>query len=243
MRRGKDLLRGVDQARILDDGRRRVTLAMQRRFTLGDESSPRRSPEDEGQGQGKCDDNTKKASFISKHDVHMPKGAVPRSESFVYTGPFSAAVRKVKKLSIFSCACAVASGPVMLALEGPTTATLTLGSTLAGFGIFTTGLMHWFTSPYTHRLEYDPKTDLVRVEGLNFFARPIHFEFHLGDVKPADSVHPLTSFKVPYENGYAMLYVDESNFGDKELLARLVPSATDGTLENSSLDSEDMQKC
>lgn len=62
-----------------------------------------------------------------------------RPQRIVYNAPFAPAVKKVKRLSLFSCACALAAGPVMLSLDGPTMATASVASTLGGFGIFTTG--------------------------------------------------------------------------------------------------------
>ena len=108
----------------------------------------------------------------------------------------------------------------MLALEGPSTAVLSIAASLAGFGVFTTGLLHWFTHAYAHRVEYDPGTDVMTVETLNVLARPVQLRFQVGDVEPADGIHPLSNFKIP---GGKMLYVDQDNFPDKQLLARLIP--------------------
>lgn len=87
---------------------------------------------------------------------------------------------------------------------------------------FLTGLMHWFSSPYTHRLEYEPTTDTVEVEVLNLLARPVRLRFRPQEAQPVESVHPLASFKA---NG-RLLYLDTDNFPDKELLRRLVQSHT-----------------
>ena len=49
----------------------------------------------------------------------------------------------LQKLSLFSCACAVVAGPIILGLDASTTLTakLSICGTLASFGIFTTGLV------------------------------------------------------------------------------------------------------
>lgn len=141
----------------------------------------------------------------------------------VYEGPFAGAVRRVKKLSLFSCCCAVAAGPIILGLDAQNTlqAKLMIAGTLTSFGVFTTGLMHWFTHPYVQRLVYHPQTDEVEVTNLSLFAKPTTRRFHLAEAREADTVHPLTSFEVQGE----YYYIDAEHFPYKALLARLVPQA------------------
>ncbi|GAB4822182.1 hypothetical protein N2152v2_009228 [Parachlorella kessleri] len=68
-------------------------------------------------------------------------------------------------------------------------------------------------------LTYQPKTQAVEVITLNLIAKPRKYRFHLAEVQPADTVHPLSSFMV---NG-KVFYLDADNFGDKQLLAKLAP--------------------
>lgn len=42
-------------------------------------------------------------------------------QSLIYEGPFAGAVRRVKKLSLFSCGCALAAGPIILGLDAQNT--------------------------------------------------------------------------------------------------------------------------
>ncbi|PRW59509.1 transmembrane mitochondrial [Chlorella sorokiniana] len=101
------------------------------------------------------------------------------------------------------------------------TAKTSIVATLASFGVFTTGLLTWFTQPYVQRLRYDPTTDMVETTTLTLLARPRTDRFHLNEVTEADSVHPLTSFAARGRK----YYVDAQNFPNKELLVKLVPQA------------------
>lgn len=152
-----------------------------------------------------------------------PDSAVqPTSENYIYSGPFSSTVTRLKQLSLFSCACALASGPIIFGLDTSMTLPAKTGvvATLSSFGIFTTGIMHWFTSPYAHKLEYNPADDSVEVVCLNLFAKPVKYRFHIAEVRQVDSVHPLSSFSAQGK----MFYVDQDNFSNKRLLNRLIAS-------------------
>lgn len=176
-------------------------------------------------------------------------------------------LHRLQKLSLFSCACALAAGPVIFGLDASSTLTAkaSIAGTLATFGVFTTGLLQWFTGeggcflhhhqgvvlsgpvgaagcqcwaavvaagccwlelypglaartctgcttpagsnsrfnqcllctgPYVQHLTWDPDTDTVEVTTLNLMARPQTQRFHVAEAQPADTVHPLSSFKV-----------------------------------------------
>lgn len=172
----------------------------------------------------------------------------PSQTTFTYNAPFSTAVRRVKKLSLFSCGCALAACPVILGLDAQTTATakLSIAASLASFGIFTTGLLHWFTSPYIHKFTYYPKENAADVVTLNFLGRPLPHRIFLNEVQEADSIHPLSTFAVNNK----MYYIDADNFTDKALLSKLAPQATaahlqavtDETLTNTFRDNDGWKK-
>lgn len=167
-----------------------------------------------------------------------PQTTAPSSSAaYVYNGPFAAAVKRVKSLSLFSCACALASGPIIFALDSSASSIMaktSIVATLSSFGLFTTGLMHWFTSPYVLRLVHHPETDAVEVSCLNFLARPRTWRFSVADVSQPDTIHPLSTFAA---NG-KVYYVDKDSFANKRLLERLAPADTAGESrqETESLD-------
>ena len=142
---------------------------------------------------------------------------------YIYEAPFSTTVRNVKRLSLFSCACAIAAGPVILGLDGgPTTLTakLSIAGTLTSFGVFTTGLLHWFTHPYVHKLVHNPKESTIDIGILDVLGRSRTKHIRIADVAEAESVHPLSSFAADGN----VFYLDKDHFLDKNLLEKLIPS-------------------
>ncbi len=62
------------------------------------------------------------------------------------------------------------------------------------------GLLHWFVSPYVHKLRYDPATGWVEATRLNLFVRPVTTHFEVGEAQFADTMRPQTTFKVDLSN-------------------------------------------
>ena len=153
-------------------------------------------------------------------------------EPYRYAGPFSSAVTKVKKLSLFSCFVTISSVPIMLYLdpavlvEGAAatsmTARMSLAGSLSAFGLGTTGLLHYFVHPYVHSLVYlgDGR---MQVETLDFFARHSTVELDLKDVDggAGDSMHPLSTFRD--RRSGRVYYIDRDFFHHDKLLAVLAP--------------------
>eukprot|EP00887_Chlorella_sp_A99_P006234 scaffold3.g6234.t1 len=156
-----------------------------------------------------------------------------KAEPVVYEAPFAGAVRRVKKLSLFSAGCAVAAGPIILGLDQQTAlnAKLSIAVTLTSFGVVsgTSSVHNWpsaeFTQPYVQRMVYHPDQQQLDITSLTLFARSKTLRCHLVEVREADSVHPLTNFEV---NG-RRFYVDPQNFPYKargmDLLSQIVPQA------------------
>jgi len=119
----------------------------------------------------------------------------------------------------------VGAGPVILGLDAGTAlqAKLSIAATLGGFGVFTTGLLHWFVAPYVQRLTYHARDDSVEVETLSLRVKPKHHKFSMSDVAPSESVHPLSTFAV----GNKYYYIDADNFRNKALLMRLSSEAAE----------------
>ena len=59
-----------------------------------------------------------------------------------------------------------------------------------------TGLLHWFTGPYVHRLEYHKRTQTLDIETVSFFARRVHRSVHLNELQPPDTLRPQATFQV-----------------------------------------------
>ena len=153
-----------------------------------------------------------------------PPPPSPPSTPYVYEAPFSTAVRKVKRLSLFSCACALGAGPIILGLDAGSTVTAkaSIAGTLASFGVFTTGLLHWFTSPYVHKLVYDPNTQSIDVTVLDVLGRSRSRHLGIHALREPDTMHPLSSFQSTLDG--SVYYVDKEYFKDKKLLEAIIPS-------------------
>jgi len=135
-------------------------------------------------------------------------------------------------LSLASLGITAFGAPVLVALQDG--AALSIGakagiaSTLIGFGTFTTGMLHWFASPYVRHLRYDRATKMVSVETLNFLAQKRLSTFHISEVEPTESLSPVSTFQAKG----CTYYIDPNFFEDKQLLAELSPSKeTEGTEE------------
>lgn len=59
-----------------------------------------------------------------------------------------------------------------------------------------TGLMHWFTSPYVHRLTHNRKTGLTEAETLNILAKYQRRTFSESEVEFPKSFRPQSTFQV-----------------------------------------------
>jgi hypothetical protein len=141
---------------------------------------------------------------------------------FFYEAPFRVSVRRLKILSLFSCACAIFGGPVIVFLDqsAALSAKISLAAALSSFGILTTGILHWFTKPYLQNLSHWKATDTVEITALNVLAKPKAIRFKVGETTEPKSVHPLTSFEI-YGKYY---FVDPDNFRNNELLERMAPA-------------------
>jgi len=115
----------------------------------------------------------------------------------VYTGVLSATVVRVKALSVASCFLTTAGAPIIIGLSRPDLSfgmQIATASSLACFGLFTTGLLQWFVSPYVLSMRAR-SPHLLEVERLNFLARRVVDVIDVRvDVSPPQTVKPLSTF-------------------------------------------------
>ena len=142
---------------------------------------------------------------------------------WTFEAPLSSALKRVKLLSLVSSGTTLASAP-LLVTAGPAEmswyAKASLAASLSGFGLFTTGLLHWFTYPYVHRLIHHVRTDTCTATQLNVFGRPKSTSFKVSDATVPQTVRPMVSFVVA--NRY--YFIDSASFNNQELYSRLVPA-------------------
>lgn len=161
------------------------------------------------------------------------RGPPPGSErhadpdpNWTYEAPLATSLKRVKVLSIASCGLTLAGAPLLVTLghsDAMWYAKASIGTTLAAFGTFTTWLLHWFSHPYVHRLEHDPRTDACEAKQLNVFGLAKTTTFFVSDASIPSTGRPFVSF-VARGRCY---YVDRAAFGNEPLYRRLVREGED----------------
>ncbi|KAJ4720837.1 Transmembrane 70, mitochondrial [Melia azedarach] len=141
----------------------------------------------------------------------------------VYYGPISSTIKKVKLLSLSTCCLSVSLGPVITFMTSPDMNVILKGavaSTVIFLSATTTAALHWFVSPYIHKLKWKPGTDSFEVEMLSWLATHVPRTIKFADIRPPETNRPFVTFKA---NGN-FYFVDVEHCHNKALLARLTPN-------------------
>ncbi|XP_057445781.1 uncharacterized protein LOC130737922 [Lotus japonicus] len=149
-------------------------------------------------------------------------GEDDKETGVVYNGPISSTIKKVKLLSLSTCCLSVSLGPVITFMTSPDMNVILKGavaSTVIFLSASTTGALHWFVSPYIHKLRWLPGSDTFEVEMLSWLATPIPKTLKFSDIRPAETNRPFVTFKA---DG-SFYFVDTEHCHNKALLARLTP--------------------
>lgn len=137
-----------------------------------------------------------------------------------YEGPFSTTVRNLKAISISTASMTVVATPVFLHMaEGNNAVKALTAIGFTTFGLFTTGLLHWFVGPYVRKLWYNPKTRNVKVTMLTLFCQEEEIVFGIDKIKYPEGLSPLSTFQVDNR----VMFLDDSVFKNKDLLHMLTP--------------------
>jgi transmembrane protein 70, mitochondrial len=145
-----------------------------------------------------------------------------KDDSLVYEGPISSTIKKVKLLSLSTCCLSVSLGPVITFMTSPDMNVILKGavaSTLIFLSATTTAALHWFVSPYIHKLRWQPGSDSFEVEMMSWLATPLKKTVKFADIRLPETNRPFVTFKAE-GNFY---FVDSAHFSNKALLARLTP--------------------
>ncbi|XP_031118222.1 uncharacterized protein LOC116021862 [Ipomoea triloba] len=141
----------------------------------------------------------------------------------IYYGPISNTIKKVKLLSLSTCCLSVSLGPVITFMTSPDMNVILKGavaSTVIFLSATTTGALHWFVSPYIHKLRWQPGSDSFEVEMMSWLATYIPKTIKFADIKPPETNRPFVTFKA---NGN-FYFVDTEHCHNKALLAKLTPN-------------------
>lgn len=151
----------------------------------------------------------------------------------VYYGPISSTIKKVKLLSLSTCCLSVSLGPVITFMTSPGLNVIMKGavaSTVIFLSASTTAALHWFVSPYVHKLRWQPGSDTFEVEMMTWLATFTPKTLKFSDIRYPDTQRPFVSFKA--DGNY--YFVDADHCHNKALLARLTPpkDAHDSAFKN-----------
>ncbi|KAK6234046.1 hypothetical protein QUC31_006452 [Theobroma cacao] len=156
-----------------------------------------------------------------------------KDRGVVYNGPISSTIKKVKLLSLSTCCLSVSLGPVITFMTSPDMNVILKGavaSSVIFFSATTTAVLHWFVSPYIHKIRWQPGSDSFEVEMMSWLATYIPRTIKFADIRPPETNRPFVTFKA---NGN-FYFVDEEHCHNKALLARLTPQKAthDSALKN-----------
>ncbi|CAH1443755.1 unnamed protein product [Lactuca virosa] len=157
-----------------------------------------------------------------------------KDSGLIYYGPISSTIKKVKLLSLSTCCLSVSLGPVITFMTSPDMNVIIKGA-VASSVIFlsasTTLALHWFVSPYIHKLRWQPGSDTFEVDMMTWLASFVTKTIKFSDIRIAETNRPYVTFKANGE----FYFVDADHCHNKALLARLTPTAKpmpDSALKN-----------
>ncbi|CAL1374328.1 unnamed protein product [Linum trigynum] len=149
----------------------------------------------------------------------------------VYRGPISSTIKKVKMLSLSTCCLSVSLGPVITFMTSTDSNVILKGavaSSVIFFSASTTAALHWFVSPYIHRLRWQPGSDSFEVDMMSWLATYAKETIRFADIRVAETNRPFVTFQA---NG-KFYFVDKEHCHNKALLARLAPQKRESAFKN-----------
>ncbi|KAL2555515.1 hypothetical protein Fot_00254 [Forsythia ovata] len=131
-------------------------------------------------------------------------------------------IKKVKLLSLSTCCLSVSLGPVITFMTSPGMNVILKGavaSTVIFLSASTTAALHWFVSPYVHKLRWQPGSDSFEVEMMTWLATYVPKTIKFADIRHPETNRPFVSFKANNQ----FYFVDADHCHNKALLAKLTP--------------------
>ena len=150
--------------------------------------------------------------------VKSPNSSAEKPDAlYEYEAPFWKPLKRVKLLSVSSLVATFTSVPVMLLMQSGTGFSGRIGAvmTVGFFSLFTTSMLHWFSSPYVCFLRHRKGSDQVEVETCSLLAQKKIRTFKLDQMElPDGSLRPLVTFEVEG----TPFYIDEKHFSYQDVL-------------------------
>mmetsp|Transcript_15033 Transcript_15033/g.29085 ORF Transcript_15033/g.29085 Transcript_15033/m.29085 type:complete len:281 (+) Transcript_15033:50-892(+) len=159
---------------------------------------------------------------------------VEESLVYEYEAPFWKPLKRVKILSVSSLVATFTSLPVMLYIQGSTQFSGRIGAvmTVGLFSLFTTSMLHWFSSPYICFLRHEKGSDRVEVETCTLLGTKRVTNFKFEDMlAPDGSLRPLITFELADGTPF---YIDEKHISYEAFLRHLPTDDTGDAEEEES---------
>jgi hypothetical protein len=123
----------------------------------------------------------------------------------VYIAPLATSLRRLKWLSMSSCALTCVGTPYLMfscPAELPILAKSFLTGILVSFGIGTTALLNVISAPYVTKIDcISSKSPTFRLETYDWLAQPVHRIYPLSDLEPATkSIRPFVNSRSKSED-------------------------------------------
>lgn len=137
----------------------------------------------------------------------------------------------MKLLSLSTCCLSASLGPVITFMTSPDMNIIIKGavaSTVIVLSISTTAALHWFVSPYVHKLTWQPASDSFEVQMMSWLASYSPRTIKFADIRPPQTQRPFVSFQA---NGN-FYFVDSEHCQNKTLLAKLTPQKQESSFKN-----------
>ncbi|KAK1321397.1 hypothetical protein QJS10_CPA03g01282 [Acorus calamus] len=145
-----------------------------------------------------------------------------KDSEIAYRGPISSTIKKVKLLSLSTCCLSVSLGPVITFMTAPEMNVILKGavaSSVMFLSASTTVALHWFVSPYIHKLRWKPGSESFEVEMMSWMTTPTRRTIRFADIRPAETNRPFVTFKADGR----FYFIDTDHCRNKALLTRLTP--------------------
>ncbi|CAN1257965.1 hypothetical protein LINPERPRIM_LOCUS9753 [Linum perenne] len=181
--------------------------------------------------QAAAEEDDRRISIGPRKDKEPQHDDDEKDSGVVYRGPISSTIKKVKMLSLSTCCLSVSLGPVITFMTSTDSNVILKGavaSSVIFFSASTTAALHWFVSPYIHKLRWQPGSDSFEAEQMSWLGTYVPETIKFADIRPAETNRPYVTFMA---NG-KFYFVDTDHCQNKALLARLKPQKQESAFKN-----------
>ncbi|CAN0909298.1 Transmembrane protein 70 homolog, mitochondrial [Linum grandiflorum] len=183
------------------------------------------------QAAAATEEDDRRISIGPRKDKSPPEDEDDKDSGVVYRGPISSTIKKVKMLSLSTCCLSVSLGPVITFMTSTDSNVILKGavaSSVIFFSASTTAALHWFVSPYIHKLRWQPGSDSFVAEQMSWMGSYVPETIKFADIRVAETNRPYVTFMANKK----FYFIDTEHCQNKALLARLTPQKQESAFKN-----------